>query len=187
MGGIDTKTISTAWTRVAAAVIAAVNAAHRRILVIAPHVLRAVSSIKAYLIGIPLAIAIPALGIFVGLRLAKNPQLVNDKSPVVGAVVNAALFLLTVFFTGVKRFGLLGTLAIAGFILLAIFLLCARLIGANVLAVFRRQPNPKRIRSTNRIRKLLWGRRRPNLPRSQDATHGEHEEQRRDDEVRETQ
>ena len=56
--------------------------------------------------------------------------------------MNAALFLLTVFFTGVNRIGLLGALAIAGFVLLAIFLLCARLIGANVLALFRRQPGP---------------------------------------------
>ena len=75
------------------------------------------------------------------MRLAQNPVL--DQGPVVGAVVNAALFLLTVFFTGVNRIGLLGALAIAGFVLLAIFLLCARLIGANVLALFRRQPGPK--------------------------------------------
>ena len=139
------------------------------------------------MIGIPLALAVPALGILVGLRLAKNPQFVNAKSPVVEAVVSAALFLLTVFFTGVKRFGLLGTLAITGFILLAVFLLCARLIGANGLAVFRRQPRANRIRSTNYFRKLFWSGRRPNFPRSHDATHSEDQEQRRDDEVRNTQ
>jgi hypothetical protein len=34
----------------------------------------------------------------------------------------------------------LGALAIWGFVMLAIFLLCARLVGANVLALFRREP-----------------------------------------------
>ena len=104
--------------------------------------MRAISSTKAYLIGIPLTIAIPVAGVFLGLRLAHDPRFANSKSPLVDVVVFAGFFLISVFFTCVRWFGLLGAIAIAVFVVLAIFLLVARLVGANVLALFRRESKP---------------------------------------------
>jgi hypothetical protein len=116
----------------------AVNAARRGIVSISPHALRVLSSTGAYLIGIPLAIAVPALGIFAGLKLAQDPRFAGGNSPLIDAVVSMGLVLLSAFFMFVRWFGLLGALALTGFVVLAIFLLCAWLIGANVLALFRR-------------------------------------------------
>jgi hypothetical protein len=138
VGSIDTKALSTAWVRVSTASIAAVHATRRRLVIISPRVLGALSSTKPYLIGIPLTLGIPALGVFAGLKLAHDPHFANGNTPLVDAIVGAGLALLSAFFTAVRWFGLLGALAIAGFVLLAILLLCARLIGANVLALFRR-------------------------------------------------
>jgi hypothetical protein len=107
-------------------------------MVLARLAFRATSSSKAYLIGIPLTLAIPIAGVFLGLRLAHNPRFA-DKGPVLEPVVAAGFFLLSAFFTCVRWFGLLGALAIWGFVVLAIFLLCARLVGANVLALFRKE------------------------------------------------
>jgi hypothetical protein len=137
-GSIDTKALSTAWTRVSGASMTAVNAARRGIVSISPHALRVLSSTGAYLIGIPLAIAVPALGIFAGLKLAQDPRFAGGNSPLIDAVVSMGLVLLSAFFMFVRWFGLLGALALTGFVVLAIFLLCAWLIGANVLALFRR-------------------------------------------------
>jgi hypothetical protein len=102
-------------TRFETASIIAINAVHRRVVVAAPRALRAISSTRAYLIGIPLTLAIPVAGGF---------------------------FLLTAFFTAVRWFGLLRAIAITIFLVLATFLLCARMVGANVLALFRREPEP---------------------------------------------
>jgi asparagine N-glycosylation enzyme membrane subunit Stt3 len=101
-------------TRFETASIIAISAVHRRVVVAAPRALRAISSTKAYLIGIPLTLAIPVAGGFL---------------------------LLTALFTTVRWFGLLGAIAIT-FLVLAILLLCARLVGASVLALFRREPEP---------------------------------------------
>lgn len=139
---MDTKAISAAWSRFETASIGAINAVHRRVIVVGPRAFRAIASTKAYLIGIPLTLAIPVAGVFLGLRLAHNPRFANDKSPLVGGVVAAGFFLLSAFFTCVRWFGLLGALAITAFLVLAILLLCARLVGANVLALFRREPKP---------------------------------------------
>ena len=137
---MPTKAIGTAWSRFETASIVAINAVHRRVMVVARVASRGTSSTKAYLIGIPLTLAIPIAGVFVGLRLAHNPRFAADKGPVLEPVVAAGFFLLAAFFTCVRWFGLLGALAIWGFVMLAIFLLCARLVGANVLALFRREP-----------------------------------------------
>jgi hypothetical protein len=139
---MDTKAISAAWSRFEAASIVAINAVYRRAVVFVPRVLGAFSSTKAYLIGIPLTIAVPVAGVFLGLKLAHNPRFANDKGPMLDAIVGAGFFLLSAFFTGVRWLGPLGAVAIAAFIGLAIFLLCARLIGASVLALFRREPGP---------------------------------------------
>ena len=138
VGSIDTKALSTAWTRVSAASVSAANAIHRRAAKISPRTFKVMSSTESYLIGIPLTVAVPALGIFLGLKLSHDPRFASGNSPLIDAVVNAALLLLSAFFTAVRWFGLLGAIAIAAFLVLAIFLLCARLIGANVLALFRR-------------------------------------------------
>jgi len=139
---MNTKAVSAAWSRFEAASIAVINAIHRRVAVFAPHLLGALSSTKAYLIGIPLTVAVPVAGVFLGLKLAHNPRFANDKGPLIDAVVGAGFFLVSAFFTGVRWLGPLGAVAIAAFIGLAIFLLCARLIGASVLALFRREPGP---------------------------------------------
>jgi hypothetical protein len=139
---LDRKAITAAWSRFEAASIVVMNALGRRLIVVAPRAVKSLSRTKSYLIGIPLTLAIPAAGVFLGLKLANNPRLANDKSPVVSAVVAAGFFLLGAFFTGVRWFGLLGAVAIAGFVALTIFLLCARLIGVNVLALFRREAKP---------------------------------------------
>jgi hypothetical protein len=138
----NTNAITAAWSRFETASIVAINAVHRRVTYVAPRALRAISSTKAYLIGIPLTIAIPVAGVFLGLRLAHDPRFANSKSPLVDVVVFAGFFLISVFFTCVRWFGLLGAIAIAVFVVLAIFLLVARLVGANVLALFRREPKP---------------------------------------------
>jgi hypothetical protein len=140
VGNTDTKTLSAAWSRFETASIIGINAIHRRVVFFAPRARRVISSMPAYLIGIPLMLAIPAAGVFLGLRLAHTPRFANHA--LVDSVVNAAFFLLTAFFAAVRWFGLLGAIAIAGFVVLAIFFLCARLVGANVLAIFRRQPKP---------------------------------------------
>lgn len=139
---MDTKAISAAWSRFETASIVAINAAYRRVKVVAPRALRAVASTKAYLIGIPLTIAIPVAGVFLGFKLAHDPRFAGDKSPLVEGGMAAGFFLITAFFTGVRWFGLLGAIAIAAFLVLALFLLCARLVGANFLALFRREPKP---------------------------------------------
>ena len=133
---MDTKAIR---ARLETASIVAINSVHRRFMVVARLAFRAISSTKAYLIGIPLTLAIPIAGVFLGLRLAHNPRLAPDNGPLIETAVAAGFFLLAAFFTLVRWFGILGALAIWGFVGLAIFLLCARLVGANVLAVFRRQ------------------------------------------------
>ena len=143
VGSFDTKAISEAWSRFEKASVVAINAAHRRFTVLAPRVWRVIASTKAYWIGIPLTLAIPVAGVFLGLKLAHDPRFASAKSPLVEAGVSASFFLLTAFFTGVRWIGLLGTIAVAGFLLLAIFLLCARLVGANVITVFRRPRKPR--------------------------------------------
>jgi hypothetical protein len=142
VSNLNTKAISAAWSRFETASIAAINAVHRRVVVYAPRAFRAILSAKAYLIGIPLTIAIPVAGVFLGLRLAHDSRFANTKSPVVEAVVAAGFFLVSVFFTFVRWFGPLGAIAIAVFVALAIFLLVARLVGANVVILFRRKPKP---------------------------------------------
>ncbi len=137
---MNTKAIGAAWSRLETASIVTINSVHRRFRAVAPWTFRSISSTKAYLIGIPLTLAIPIAGVFLGLRLAHNPRFAAARGPLIDAVVAAGFFLLTAFFTCVRWFGILGALAIWGFVGLAIFLLCARLVGANVLALFRRQP-----------------------------------------------
>ena len=109
--------------------IIAISSVHRRFRAAAP-----------WIIGIPLTLAIPIAGVFLGLRLADNPRFAAGRGPLIDTAVAAGFFLLTAFFTCVRWFGILGALAIWGFVVLAIFLLCARLVGANVLALFRREP-----------------------------------------------
>jgi hypothetical protein len=142
---MNTKAISAAWSRFETAWIVAINAVHRRVTFLAPRAFRAIASTKAYLIGIPLTIAIPVAGVFLGLRLAHDPRIANSKSPLVDIVVAGGFFLISVFFTCVRWFGLLGAIAIAVFVVFAIFLLVARLVGANVLALFGREPKPSAV------------------------------------------
>jgi hypothetical protein len=142
VGSFDTKALTAAWSRFETVAIAVINALYRRAIVIAPRALRILSSTKLYLVGIPLALGIPAAGVFLGLKLAHNPLFANDKSPLVDAFVGVGFFLVGAFFKSVRWLGLLGAVAIAVFLGLTIVLLCARLIGANVLALFKRDPKP---------------------------------------------
>jgi predicted phage tail protein len=90
-------------------------------------------------------IAIPAAGIFAGLRLAHNPGFAGGKSALVDPIVAAGFFLLAAFFTGIQWFGLLATIWIAAFLLLAIFLFGAWLIGSLVIAMLRRGRDDERV------------------------------------------
>ncbi len=102
----------------------------RRALVIA-------SSMKAYLIGVPLTLAIAAGGIVLGSRLSRNPSFANDSSPWLQALVDAGLFLLTAFFLGVQRLGLLAALGVAAVLMLAILLICGRIVGTLLITAIR--------------------------------------------------
>jgi hypothetical protein len=124
--------------RAATTAIVAINAVHRRIVVVRSRPIRILSSLKPYLIGIPLMIAIPAAGVLAGLRLAHSSRFGGSASALVDPIVAAGFFLLAAFFTGVRSFGLLATIWIATFVLLAIFLLGAWLIGSLVVAALRR-------------------------------------------------
>jgi hypothetical protein len=121
---------------------------HRRLVVIRSRPVRVLSSLKPYLIGIPLMIAIPAAGVFAGLRLAHSSRFGAGASALVDPIVAAGFFLLAAFFTGVRSFGLLATIWIAAFLLLAIFLLGAWLIGSLVVAVLRRDPSDERVNTS---------------------------------------
>jgi hypothetical protein len=89
-------------------------------------------------------VAIPAGGIFLGLRLAHDPKFAADKTRIVDPLITAGFFLVGAFFTAVKAFGLLAALGIAGFLVLALFLLCAKLVGALAITAVggdrRREP-----------------------------------------------
>jgi len=117
----------------------------RRTQVIAGRAFQIASSTKAYLIGVPLTLAIAAGGIFLGSRLSHNPSFANDNSPWLQALVAASLFLLTAFFTGVQRLGLLAALGVAAVLVLAILLICGRLVGTLLFTAIRgsRSDKPK--------------------------------------------
>ncbi len=109
----------------------------RRALVTAGRVFKIVSSTKVYLIGIPLTLAIAAGGIVLGSRLSHDPRFANDNSPWLQGLVDAGLFVLTAFFTGVQRLGLLATLGVAAVLVLAILLICGRLVGTLLITAIR--------------------------------------------------
>jgi hypothetical protein len=123
--------------------IRAINAAHRRALLISRRTRRILASAAPYLIGIPLMLAIPAAGVFVGLRLAHDPKFAADKAPLVDPLITGGFYLVGAFFTAVQRFGLLATLGMVGFLVLAIFLLCAKLVGALAVTAARGGPRRK--------------------------------------------
>jgi hypothetical protein len=132
-GGIQTKAIIT------------INSLHRRAKLISRHAPRVLASAAPYVIGIPLMLAIPAAGIFAGLRLAHDPKFAADKTPLVEPLITAGFFVVGAFFTAVRAFGLLAAIGIAGFLVLAIFLLCAKLVGALAITAVggdRRQREP---------------------------------------------
>jgi len=125
------------WSGLTTRSIRAINSAHRRTLIISRHARRFLVSATPYLIGIPLMVAIPAGGIVLGLRIAHDPKFAADKTPIVDPLITAGFFLVGAFFTAVKAFGLLAAIGIAGFLVLAIFLLCAKLVGALAIAAVR--------------------------------------------------
>ncbi|MHB8588267.1 MAG: hypothetical protein ACYDA0_05345 [Candidatus Dormibacteraceae bacterium] len=128
----------TPWSRLASTSIVAINAAGRRIAAATRRPIRALSSLKAYLIGVPLMIAIPVAGIVGGLRLAHSSRFAGANNALINPIVAAGFFLLTTFFSAVRRLGLLAALGITTVVLLAIFFLCAWVIGSLVVAVVRR-------------------------------------------------
>jgi CDP-diglyceride synthetase len=132
-------------SRLVTMAIVAINAVHQRIVVVQRRPMRMLSALKAYLIGIPLVVAIPAVGVFVGLRLAHNPRFTSGNSTLADPIVGASFFVLTAFFTCVRWFGLLAALGIATFILLSIVLLCAWVIGSLAIAAVRRDRADERV------------------------------------------
>lgn len=130
--------------RVATTAIVAINAVHRRLVAVRTRPFRFLSSLKPYLIGVPFMIAIPAAGVLAGLRLAHSLRFAGATKALVDPIVSAGFFLLTTFFTGVQSFGLLATIWITAFLILAIFLLGAWLIGTLVIAALRREPADER-------------------------------------------
>jgi hypothetical protein len=132
------------WSRFTTRSIRAINAVHRRTLILSRLAPRVLSSAAPYLIGIPLMLAVPAGGIFLGLRLAHDPKFAAGKASLVDPLINAGFFLVGAFFTAVRAFGLLAAIGIAGFLVLAIFLLCAKLVGALMITAVRgdRRPEP---------------------------------------------
>jgi hypothetical protein len=137
------------WSGLTTRSIRTINAIHGRGLIISQHTRRFLVSAIPYVIGIPLMIAIPAGGIFLGLRLAHDPKFAAGKAPIVDPLITAGFFLVGAFFTAVKAFGLLAALGIAGFLVLAIFLLCAKLVGALAITAVRgdRRREPARERT----------------------------------------
>jgi hypothetical protein len=117
----------------------------RRAQVIAGRAFKIASSTNAYLIGVPLTLAVAAGGIFLGSRLSHNPRFASDNSPLLQALVDAGLFLLTAFFMGVQRLGLLAALGVAAVLVLAILLICGRLVGTLLITAIRgsRSDKPK--------------------------------------------
>ena len=132
------------WSRLTTRSIRAINAVHRRALILKRQVARALGKAAPYLIGIPLMLAVPAGGVILGLRLAHDPKFAAGKASLVDPLITAGFFLVGAFFTAERAFGLLGAIGIAGFLALAIFLLCAKLIGALTITAVRgdrrRQP-----------------------------------------------
>jgi hypothetical protein len=87
------------------------------------------ASAAPYLIGIPLMVAIPAAGILAGLRIAHDPKFARAKTPMLDPLINAGFLVMGAFFTAVQKIGLLAAIGIAAVLGLAIFLLCAKLLG----------------------------------------------------------
>ena len=80
---------------------------------------------------------IPAAGIVAGLRIAHDPKFAGAKTPMLDPLINAGFVVVGAFFTAVRTFGLLAAIGIAGFLGLAIFLLCAKLLGWLLIASVR--------------------------------------------------
>jgi hypothetical protein len=125
------------WSRLTTRSIRAINAVHRRALILKRQAPRALSSAAPYAIGIPLMVAVPAGGILLGLRLAHDPKFAAGKGPLIDPLITAGFFVVGVFFSAVRMFGFLPALGIATFMVLAVFLLCARLVGALAITAVR--------------------------------------------------
>jgi len=125
------------WSRITRRVIIVINAVHRPVLATSRHAPRVLASTAPYVIGIPLMLAVPAAGVYAGLRLSHDPKFASGKPPLVDPLITAGFLLAGAFFTAVREFGLLAAIGVATFLAVAIFLLCAKLVGALAITAVR--------------------------------------------------